>query len=89
MRSMEWAMQNQGTTGLKNRWLADNAFQERVRKVITADLLRGLEVELDSANGAIWTVCEFHKYWLKSFRYICCFINGDLLKKIWFPMMSI
>ena len=30
-------------TGLKNRWLAENAFQQRVRKTIIADLLRGLE----------------------------------------------
>ena len=40
-------------TGLKNRWLAENAFQGRVRKTIIADLLRGLEAV---RNGAMWTV---------------------------------
>ena len=31
------------TTGLKNRWLADEFLQGRVRTTLTADLLRGLE----------------------------------------------
>ena len=30
-------------TGLKNRWLAEEFLQGRVRTTLTADLLRGLE----------------------------------------------
>ena len=35
-------------TGLKNRWLAENVFQRRVRKTIIADLLQGLEAARQS-----------------------------------------
>ena len=43
-------------TRLKNRWLAENAFQRRVRKTINADLLRGLKATHNGANGTMYTL---------------------------------
>ena len=78
------------STGLKNRWLAENAFQRRVRKTIIADLLRGLEA---ARNGAMFNSGFYVGLWNTvlcsgSFKCICGFINRDLLRKIWFSTKS-
>ena len=67
--------------GLKNRWLAENAFQGRLREKVIVDLLRGLEEALNGvvSMGCLWILLSLAQPVLSVFGVL---IDGDLLRKI-------